>query len=291
VAIEVLGTDLLEHSLGVARRGHYGAWSHRLAGPILFPVCGPKVGRDRAVLDHVRGATRFEKHNILGPPPGEFDIVVCRNVLLYFCAEAARRATGHIVRSLAPGGVAIFGTLDVTGAPDGLTRVGRSELNIFAHPGAENVAPRRRSTKPPRGASIPPPSPGSAGEDVGAEVGMHLRLLASIERGDRRGAGRELLELRRNAPDYLPGLFEQALSFVRHGDRHEAVGPMQDLLQRLESIPPETLLPGPEHLPVSYYQTAARAFLATAEPGLLGDTPEPARPADASRARSTGAGR
>jgi chemotaxis methyl-accepting protein methylase len=260
VEVDVLGTDLLEHSLDIARAGAYGAFSHRVAGPILYPVCGPHEGRRAKVRDEVRAVTRFQAHNLLQPAPGEFDIVLCRNVFLYFSADATRTALEHIVNALSPEGVAVFGTLDVTSAPPGLRRVGRTELNIFVREDAPKVAPRRVSAQAPRPASIAPP--GAASDPV-APVAMHLRVLRSIEHDDRRGAERELLLLRAKAPDYLPGLFEEALLHVRHGFREQAIAPMRELLRRLEPLPHGRMLAGPEHLPVSYYQTAARAFLST----------------------------
>jgi chemotaxis protein methyltransferase CheR len=220
----------------------------------------------------VSAVTRFETHNLLQPAPGQFEIVFCRNVLLYFSAEATLTTLQNIAHALAPDGVALFGTLDVTGAPAGLTRIGRAELNAFVrakvHSASISKAPgRRTSTRPPR-TSIPAPPLPPQSEDLagaaGALVAMHLGVMASIERGDRRGAEQELSRLLRKAPDYLPGLFEQALMLVRHGERERAVAPMRELLQRLESLPPEQVLAGPEHLPVSYYQIAARAFLSSA---------------------------
>jgi chemotaxis protein methyltransferase CheR len=258
VRIEVLATDLLPRNIEAARHGVYGSWSHRAAGPTLYPVVRPVGGGRARALDELREVTRFEVHNLLDPPPGKFDLILCRNVLLYFSTEAAHATTGRIREALSPEGVVLFGTLDVTGVPEGLARVGRSELNIFALPRSRT---QRRSTIPPRAAmkrksSIPPPGKGEA-----ADVALHLSALASIERGDRRGAERDLLILRRSAPDYLPGMFEQALLHLRHGAVARAVPVMRELLRRLESLPIDHVLAGPEQLSVGYYRVAARAFL------------------------------
>jgi chemotaxis methyl-accepting protein methylase len=267
VRVDVLGTDLVGQSLEVARAGLYGPWSYRLSGPILYPVCGPMTGRHARVLDAVRAVTRFESHSLLHPAPGQFDVVFCRNVLLYLSTDAARAALEHIARALAPDGIAVFGTLDVAGPPQGLTRVGRADLNAFVRErGSNERVLSRRSTRPPPPATVAPSPITDLAGDQAREVTMHLRVLTSIERGDRRGAEHALTQLRRRAPDYLPGLFEQALLHVRHGERHRAVTPMRELLGRLESLPPDEMLAGPEHLPVSYYQVAARAFLSTVGP-------------------------
>ena len=75
--------------------------------------------------------TRFQVGNLLDAPPGNFDLVLCRNVLGYFAPEAARRACQNLVSALAPGGVLVFGALDLPAAPPGCARVGPAELQIY----------------------------------------------------------------------------------------------------------------------------------------------------------------
>jgi len=57
VSVEVLGTDLLERNLVVARTGEYGAWSRRPSGPVLHPVFSD-AGNGRVRIDEaIRSAT------------------------------------------------------------------------------------------------------------------------------------------------------------------------------------------------------------------------------------------
>lgn len=53
---------------------------------------------------HLRRMVRFVQHNLLdGPPPGIcFDLILCRNVLLYFHPDARRQALRNITDSMAP---------------------------------------------------------------------------------------------------------------------------------------------------------------------------------------------
>jgi chemotaxis protein methyltransferase CheR len=282
--VDVLGTDLLPRNVDIAKAGTYGPWSSRASGPAIHPVCTPASDGRAHVLEEVRGRTRFEVHNLLDAPPGSFDVILCRNVLLYFTAEATHLATEHLTRALAPDGVLLFGTLDVSGIPEGLARLGRPELNVFGRAPeqaraatARAPAPKvaRRSTRPPKRGTHPPPKGGAmALLPVGslAHVALHLDALASIERGDRRGAERELEELRRVAPDYLPGMFEHALLHIRHGDTKQAERVMRELLRRLQPLAADAVLAGPEDLTVDYYRVAARAFL---ESLIEGATPSP----------------
>jgi chemotaxis methyl-accepting protein methylase len=157
VKVEVLGTDITERNVIAARRGIYGPWSIRDGGPILFPTFGPSERGAFVVSDEVRTVTRFAPHNILEDPPapGQFDIIFCRNVLLYFSAEAGYEAMLRLVEALAPGGVLIFGTLDVGRTPPGTDPVQPREANIFIRKeGRRTRMPRRPSVR----ASRPPPA-------------------------------------------------------------------------------------------------------------------------------------
>jgi chemotaxis protein methyltransferase CheR len=64
----------------------------------------------RAVED-IRKSVRFQVHNLLEAPPhpGEFDIVLCRNVLLYLTGEKRRAAFDRIASALAPDGWLMLG--------------------------------------------------------------------------------------------------------------------------------------------------------------------------------------
>ena len=64
----------------------------------------------------LRGLTR-SAHNLAlapGPPPGEaaFDVVVCRNVLIYLSPQLIGRALGNLEHALRPGGVLVLGAAD-----------------------------------------------------------------------------------------------------------------------------------------------------------------------------------
>jgi chemotaxis protein methyltransferase CheR len=92
-------------------------------------------------------------------------------------------------------------------------------------------------------------------------VSLHLRILAHIERGDHASARALLGDLRRLAPQYLPGMLEGALLHAREGRRAHAVELMRSVLDHAEALPAEAPVQGPEILPASFYAQAARTFL------------------------------
>ncbi len=277
VRVEVVGTDLLARNIDVACTGVYGPWSTRGKGPMPFPTCEALGDGRMTVRREVREVTRFCVHDLRDPPPGTFEIVLCRNVLMYAATDASEAMCANVMTALAPDGIALFGTLDLPVVPAGLVALARPEMNVFAlgarspnrprsirppRPSggpparAPSVLPKRRSTPPPRRRDV---------DGVADGVSLHLSALESIDRGDWARVERDLDRLRRQAPDYVPGLFEYALSLARTGERRLAVPLMQEVLSRLDAHPGDALLAGPEHLPVDYYRVAARAFLASIE--------------------------
>jgi chemotaxis protein methyltransferase CheR len=258
-AIEVLGTDLLERNLTAAREGVYGSWSRRPSGPPLHAVVRPQPDGKSRVEDRVRRLTRFQLHNLLEKAPeGPFDLVFCRNVLVYFSPEAVRIAVQHLVDALAPGGAVVFGPMDLPEPPRGLTLAAGPELQIYRRPGAEK--PRARPTPvkelPPVAPTMPrprtpPPEP----------VALHVRALVHIERGEKAIAERALSDLCAQVPDYVPGILERALLHVRKGERAAAAQLMREVLRRTERLPLDDELPGPEPLPVRFYRESAATFL------------------------------
>ncbi len=253
--VSVLGTDLLERNLQSARLGVYGPWSRRPSGPLLHPLFHPAMPDQVVIDDRVRAVARFQLHNLLAPMAGEFEVIFCRNVLVYFAPEPSRVAVQHLAAALAPGGALVFGSMDISSPPPGLVPEGLPELQIFRRPlpsAARPVPAPPQSLPTPL--SVPrllPPEP----------VALHLKALVLIERGDKAVAEQTLSELTARVPDYVPGLLERALLHVRLGQRNAAVTLMREVLRRTDKLPPDALLPGPEPLPVSFYRDSAQTFL------------------------------
>ena len=66
------------------------------------------------VVDSLRPRVSFVARDVmLGPPPGSYEIIVCKNVLIYFGAEAGQRAAGMLLRSLAEGGALLVARSEV----------------------------------------------------------------------------------------------------------------------------------------------------------------------------------
>lgn len=127
-AIEILGLDLCRPAL---ERAAAGAIAPGLGDPLgLVPealrpwLAGPD-GTPR-LHPALRRSLEFRRANLLdgfGEAPG-FDVIFCRNVLIYLTEPARARVTGALATALRPGGVLALGPTDR--APPGLRPQGES---------------------------------------------------------------------------------------------------------------------------------------------------------------------
>jgi chemotaxis protein methyltransferase CheR len=103
--VTVLGTDINGESLRRARRGVYRPWSLRGLEPAaLIPYVVPD-GSDFAVSERIRRMVTFERLNLaVDRYPAQVDLVLCRNVLLYFDTETGRGVIARLRDALRPGG-------------------------------------------------------------------------------------------------------------------------------------------------------------------------------------------
>ncbi len=113
--VRVLGTDLNPDVLELARLGSYGHWSFRdtpfAAIERFFQVSG---GRYQIREDFTNRAD-FEVLNLVAPQDQAkhmFDLILCRNVTIYFAPDTAQRVYQKLAAQLLPGGWLILGPSD-----------------------------------------------------------------------------------------------------------------------------------------------------------------------------------
>jgi chemotaxis protein methyltransferase CheR len=111
VAFTVWATDLSPAALARARDGRYPA--ARVAADVPAALRARyfrRIGDDEVVNDRLRPHVRFDTHNLLAATGGrEFDLILCRNVLIYFDEARKAEAVGRLVRALKPGGWLLVG--------------------------------------------------------------------------------------------------------------------------------------------------------------------------------------
>jgi chemotaxis protein methyltransferase CheR len=112
--MSIRGIDINTTMLKKAAAAHYSSWSLRQAQSALRTRYFRKEGRDFGLADEIRAMVTFEERNLTADDPAfwqpnAFDIVFCRNVMMYFTPEIARGVVARIARSLAPGGFLFVG--------------------------------------------------------------------------------------------------------------------------------------------------------------------------------------
>lgn len=116
--ISVLATDLDEKALQKARAGVYDAFSFREV-PVqeLSPFFIPQNGRYHLVPE-VKSLVTFQRHDLLGDAyPSGMDVILCRNVLIYFTREQHDYIFSMFHRALRDGGVLVTGKTEIMLGP------------------------------------------------------------------------------------------------------------------------------------------------------------------------------
>ncbi len=107
---QVVATDMSERALAQAREGRYPAGSIHGVPAHVARWAFDAEGEDVVVTLRVRGMVRFEHGNLLtGSYPRGFDLVLCRNVLIYFDRATQQEVIERLGRSVVPGGYLALG--------------------------------------------------------------------------------------------------------------------------------------------------------------------------------------
>ncbi len=110
--LTIEGVDVNPAALERARNARYSAWSLRETDEELRRRWFRAEGRDHALESSLKQGVSFHERNLIERQdwaPESFDVVFCRNVLMYFSAENAKRAVRQLARALAPGGYLFLG--------------------------------------------------------------------------------------------------------------------------------------------------------------------------------------
>ncbi len=112
--IRIHAVDVSPSAIRKAERAGYSEWSMREMPTELRLRYFTLEGGQYVLAPHVRRLVTFEERNLtVDDPafwrPNAFDVVFCRNVVMYFSPEAARRVIARIAQALAPAGFLFLG--------------------------------------------------------------------------------------------------------------------------------------------------------------------------------------
>ena len=141
--IDIVGTDVSGHAVARATAGCYTSFEIQRGLPVRTMLRWfDRQGDDWAADAALRRAVKFTRANLLETPPGRFDLVLCRNVLMYMPAPRKADAFEQLSAAVGPRGYLILGA--------GETVIGQTE-RFATHPairgtyvGVDQLPPPRR---------------------------------------------------------------------------------------------------------------------------------------------------
>ena len=121
--VQIVATDLSASMLATCKSGEYDslAMGRGLSQERLQKYFDPKEGGRWAIKPAIKSRVEFRALNLLDSYAslGKFDIVFCRNVLIYFSAEVKKDILLRIHGALKPGGYLFLGASEaLNGLPD-----------------------------------------------------------------------------------------------------------------------------------------------------------------------------
>jgi len=162
----VLGTDVSFRALARARAGVYSRWSLRATNERDRARYFEVTGTEYRLISRIRSRPCFRQHSLSsgaypGPQGGGpgFDLILCRNVLIYFAPQSTLETAQRLARSLTEGGWLLMGPsdprleidewCDVTPSPCGLLyRRRRTSSEVAEHHGWHSQSPAARGGRP-----------------------------------------------------------------------------------------------------------------------------------------------
>jgi len=187
--ITLLGTDIHPGFLARAEQGLYGDWSFRGVPADIKTRYFDDLGQGvHAVQPVLKRRVRFGYFNLAedGDPGWRMDVVLCRNVLMYFKSEKSVQALVQLHRSLVDGGWLVLGAAETPlPAQRGFAKVSSGNALLYRKQPMTAVAPRvapRSAPAAPRRKSAAPAVHGATMLADRARVHADEGRLAEAER-------------------------------------------------------------------------------------------------------------
>lgn len=123
--IVALASDLADHAVNAAREARYPPDAMNALPKDLRRLWCTPDGETLSIVPALRRMVRFRQLNLLQDWPfeGQFDVIFCRNVMIYFDEATKERLVMRFARQLRPGGFLYIGHSErVSGEATGMLR-------------------------------------------------------------------------------------------------------------------------------------------------------------------------
>jgi chemotaxis protein methyltransferase CheR len=245
--VRILATDVSSAALAIATAGRY---RERSALGVEEPLRSRYLERSRGelvVIPALRKLVTLAPHNLVSdayPPPGEapFQLILCRNVLIYFDGETCARVVAGLERALAPHGRLVLG------AADALCVLHRAvgERYPRSSDAKPTTAPAGRRPRPARPLVVEALPEHPLKDDLMNPEVHYLHGLAELESGDAAAAVSSLRRVLYLDPGFELAAFALGRAHERAGEPDAARRRYQQALRMLGVRPaPGERLAGP----------------------------------------------
>ena len=160
--VSILATDIDVDALERAEKGIYGRWSFRGVAPEIIEKYFHPLNEERyRIDDRIRSMVTFQPLNLKSDPyPSSFfgttdlDIILCRNVTIYFRPETTQKIIRNFCHCLNEGGFLLTGT-----AEHSFHAYKDFEVRVFPETAIyQKPSLKRKVSPPPKPISIPLPA-------------------------------------------------------------------------------------------------------------------------------------
>jgi chemotaxis protein methyltransferase CheR len=191
--VAILGTDINASAIAKAEAGRYGDWSFRnVPLPLRARYFRTDAEGRHCIVPEIRRLVKFQVANLVGEMatgPAGMDLVLCRNVLMYFDAGRIAQVVRHLASCVVPGGHLVVG-------PGETPSVAAADLEAVHYPGA--VLFRKLAAPVVAACAVPAPAEHPALQEPvapGTAAAVQPRPIAAIARDDSATPARRAREL------------------------------------------------------------------------------------------------
>lgn len=111
--MNILASDIDEGAIAKAKIGIYTERSLQECPKDLLKKYFIQDGSHYRLSEEIKNAIKFKQHNLLAEPfDTQYDLIICRNVMIYFTEEAKHQLYQKFSQALRPGGVLFVGSTE-----------------------------------------------------------------------------------------------------------------------------------------------------------------------------------
>lgn len=134
--LQILATDIDDEALRQARSGQFTDFSFHGVGDEFLSPYFTRQRDHHLIRPELKRLVTFRRHDLMSdnlPHAGPFDLILCRNVLIYFSRQQQARVLSTLHRALGPGGYLVMGQTEIPLlSTANLFRVTNPRLHIYA---------------------------------------------------------------------------------------------------------------------------------------------------------------